>query len=250
MYQAVLSIRRVIDFAPQTLGAALVPTFSSLLASGNQPVIRRTFDLVQKTTTTSIILLALPMIAFSRELLGLFGKGYTEYYYLLALFSMAGIIRSMFLGNMTLLTSLEKNVFRLTVSTVQIALQLGGTFLLIGSYGILAIAGAKIAGVIIAQVATIVFVVYWIKQGLHMPWVFFAGIAVGLPITVLRIWVLPEGWWPSIGLCAGSLLVFWLLSGLKWRDLMDIVETLLRRRKFAVEGTEPTGDIVDQPRTS
>jgi len=151
MYQAVISIARFIDYVPVMLSAALVPMFSSLLASKNQHALTRSYDMIQRYSVIIITIFGIFTISFSRELLNVFGSEYVENYYILAMFGLSGIVCSLGLGNATILTSYEKNAFRLSVSIIQILIQIVGTFLLIGSYGVLAVAGFKSLGRIVAN---------------------------------------------------------------------------------------------------
>lgn len=241
-YQAVLTLEHIILCVPLVLGGTLVPMFSSLLAAKQNKAIRRAFGMVQRVSVVLITLAALPMIAFSRELLTFMGRDrgdYSDYYYLLSLFCATLVFNSPFLGNVTVLASFERNRFRLAASTAQIAIQLLGTVFLVGTFGVLAIAGARIAGMIIIQSVIIYYITRRLNMGFHMPREYFVGVAVTFVATALRIAVIPPGWLGSTLLAVGSLVVFCLLARLGPAEVRRMIELLVQRGRG--QGRPPAG---------
>jgi len=231
MYQAVIKLQSAIDLVPRMISTAIVPTFSSLLAGDRHESLKKAYALIQNVGAIAIAVVALPTIALSREMLSVFGDGYSDYYYLLALFSLVSVIGSLRLGNTPLLTSLEKNRFRLGVSAAQVSLQLAGTLAFAKPFGVLAIAGFKMLGRLLAQSITIPYVTVGLKMGLRLPRSYKAAVAVAVAATVLRVWVLPEGVVLSILLALGSLVVFVLAAGLRYGDFREMAQLAVAHRR-------------------
>jgi len=230
-YQAVISVRQFIIYVPVILSPALVPTFSSLLAGGARDAIRKTFALVQKISVGVITVVSLLMVAFSRELLGVFGEGYSEYYHLLAFFSLAAVATSPFLGNTSVLASMERNRFRLLVSMGQVVIQLAGTILLIDRFGVFAIAGARMVAAVVGQIIVIYYVTRVLKMGFRLPREYAAGLVVSAAAVAARLVLLPPGWlWSSL-LAAGSVVAFCLLARLSVADVLMIKNLLMSKKK-------------------
>lgn len=230
MYQAVLSITRFIDFAPHMLGAALVPMFSALLAADNHNAIKKAYDLIQRYSVILITTLSLFVISFSRELLGIFGNEYNNYYHVLSLFGLTGAICSLFLGNTTILTSYERNVFRLSISTLQIFIQLMGTFVFIGTYGVLAVAGSKAIGRIVANLANFTYVLF-MPLNITIPRVYLAALFSSGFCFCLRLFVFPSGlFWSALTFMTTCALFAWA-GKISFRDI-ETVYRIFRGRKL------------------
>ena len=135
MYQAVISLSMLIGLVPQMLGSTLVPMFASLLATGKIDAVLKAYGMLQRIGSILMTAAALFLISYSSELLSLFGNTYSSYDYLLSLFSVQYVVTSLHFGNTPILTAYEKNTFRLSVSTVQIFIQITGTILFIKSFG-------------------------------------------------------------------------------------------------------------------
>jgi O-antigen/teichoic acid export membrane protein len=231
MYQAVIKVQSIIELVPRMLSSAFVPMLSSLIASGNKESAKRAYMFIQSNGTIIITVVALPTIAFSREILSVFGPDYVSYFYLLSMFSLVNVIAAPYLGNTPLLISLEKNRVRLTASTAQIGVQLAGMLAFAKPFGVLGIAGSRMFGRVVSHAITIPYVIRRLKMGLRLPRSYKAGVAVAAAVTALRIWVLPEGLLFSLLLTAGALVAFVLAAGIRWSDVKTVVHLLTSRRR-------------------
>lgn len=206
MYQAVLSLVVLIEVIPRMISTALVPMFSSLLESKEKKAILRAYNILQCAGVTSMFFAAIGIIAFSAELLSLFGTGYSEYDYLLAIFCVQAVLTSLFLGNAPILISYEKNMLRFIVSCSQIFLQVLLTFLLLDSYGVYAIACSKVVAVILAQGISTWYVTCVLQEGFQIPRVYWVGVVITIVVSWRTVLPSTELWI--------SLLVFILSSGI------------------------------------
>ncbi len=237
MYQAVLSITRFTDFAPHMLGAALVPMFSSLIAGNSSNSLKKAYDLIQRYSVISITALSLFIISFSRELLGIFGNEYSGYYHILSLFGLTGVICSLFLGNTTILTSYERNVFRLSMSTLQISIQLIGTFLCIGTYGVFAVAGFKAIGRIIANLANLAYVLL-MPLNITIPRVYMAALLSSGFCFGLRVFIFPSGFFWSALSFITTCILFALAGKISFHDIETVYRIFRERKLQAHENAE------------
>jgi O-antigen/teichoic acid export membrane protein len=235
LYQAVLSISQFIDYAPRFLSAALVPLFSSLLAAQNQSALKKAYDMIQHYSVISISIIGLFTISFSRELLTIFGSTYADYNYVLAMFGFTGVICSLFLGNTTLLISNENNIFRLGVSTLQIIIQLSGTFIFINSYGILAVAGFKALGRVIANIINILYIIFFMPFYGKIPRNYLYGIFISGLCFGMRTFFIPQGLLWSGVVFSFSLFLFICLGKVTFKDITEFINIFQKRKMHQVE---------------
>lgn len=245
MYQAVISINHLIDLVPQMLGSTFVPAFSSFLATGDKGAVVKAYDLLQRAGSTFMTLAALFLIAYSHEILALFGEGYASYAYLLAIFCVASSFHSLFFGNTPVLIAYQKNAFRFTVSAVQISIQVIGTLCFIETYGILAIALSKVAGLLFAQAAGICYVVCGMREGFRIPRTYKVGVLITLGVALLRILVLPLGIAFSTIVFVVGLLLFYFVSGVSIHEIRELTRAVLDR-KGCQDGVAPIRNTTDE----
>lgn len=212
MYQAVLSINALIENIPLLLRPSLVPTFSSLLGANHRTAFRQAFLLLSRWAVVPVTLVSLIVMAFSREILGLFGSEYIEYAYLLTLFGLVGIIRSLNLSTYVANTCLEKNAFRFIQQFVNIFTQGLLTLIFIFDYGVIAIAGAKMLSVSVASFAGVLYVFWGLGMGRKLPLSYRSAVLTGVVMTVFRIWVVPPGWLSAVLLAIFCVVMFLAVS--------------------------------------
>jgi O-antigen/teichoic acid export membrane protein len=229
-YQAVLSLSMLIGIIPQMLSSTLVPMFASLLATEKIDAVHKAYELLQRIGSLMMTGAALVLISYSRELLSLFGDSYSSYDYLLSLFSIQYVVTSLHFGNTPILTAYEKNAFRLSVSTLQILIQIIGTILFIKSFGVLAIAGAKIVGVVSSNILSIVYVSKYLGDGFTVPSSYKMGVVITLLCAALRNGFLPDGWLISTGVFLFFILSYMLVARITLEEIRGIVNLVLSRK--------------------
>lgn len=229
-YQAVISLSLLIKLVPQMLGTTLVPMFSSLLAVGKKDAVRKAYDVLQRTGSVLMTGAALFLISYSSELLSLFGDSYYSYNYLLSMFCVTAVITSPYFGNTPVLIAYEKNFFRLSVGGVQILIQVVGTLIFIQSFGVLAIAGAKVVGSIFAQSACVTWVVYRMREGFQLPRTYKVGVLIALSCAIIRNVLLPAGWGISTGVFLSAGGCFCVIGRISVRDIRNMIGLVLRRK--------------------
>lgn len=228
-YQAVISLMMLIEYIPTMLQTAIVPVFSGLHSPEQRPALLRAFVFIRRNAVLLIAPASMAMIAFSREILTLFGPSYGDYYYLLALYSFVSVIRAPAFPALGILVSMEKNTFRLTQSAFQFSAQVILTLLFIKSHGVLAIAGAKMLAGAVSTVAATLYVVYGLKMAPGLGRSYCASLPIALVMVVLRIWVVPAGLLGSTLLCVAGLGFFALGSRLSRDEITGMMQLMLRR---------------------
>ena len=229
MYQAVLSLSSLINVIPQILGTSLIPLFASLLATKKMESVCKLYYMVQRIGSLIMVISALFLIVFSNECLSLFGSLYTSYSYLLILFCISAVITSPYFGNTPVLIATEKNMFRLAVSLGQILVQVILTLLFLKKYDILAIAGAKIIGVICAQITCIFYVTKKSKMGLKLPNSYKISVILVLIVAILKIKIISFNLFSSVLLFLISLCTVWFASGFSYNEIKTIISIFINR---------------------
>lgn len=239
MYQAVVSLMMLIEYIPSMLQTAIVPVFSGLQEPEHRPSLVRAFYYIRRNAVLLISGVSIIMIAFSREILMLFGEGYGDYYYILALYCFVSVVRAPAFPALAILVSMEKNTFRLVQSAVQLSAQMLLTLIFIQGHGVLAIAGSKmLAGGVSTLVATL-YVVYGLKMATNLGRAYRAAVPVALLLVVLRIWVVPQGWTGSTLLCLAGLGLFAAGARLSLAELFGMYQlTFHRTINLATDGVK------------
>ena len=227
MYQAVISINVLVENISSILLPSVIPTFSNLLGVNQHETFHRAFSLLCRWIVVPITLLSLVVMAFSWEILAMFGLEYTKYAYLLTLFGLVGIIRSLRLPSFTILTCKEKNAFRFWQSFFMVFVQGLLTFAFMSHYGLIAIAGAKILCVSVSSVVGILYVVYGLGMARSLPLSYKAAVLAGITMTILRIWFVPVGWWSSVLLMLSCVLLFLAVSRFSMAEIRRVIRFII-----------------------
>jgi O-antigen/teichoic acid export membrane protein len=229
MYQAVLSINMLVENISMILLPSVIPTFSTLLGTNQYEAFRRAFSMLCRWVVLPITILALTVMAFSREILGLFGQEYTQYTYLLVLFSFAGILRSLRLPTQAILTCKEKNIFKFFQPFFMISAQVVLTFAFMSSFGILAIAGAKMLSATVSSVVGTLYVIFSLGMAKKLPLSYKAAALAGLIMVILRIWVVPDGWISSTVLLLSCVVLFLGISRFGLDEIRGVITFIIHR---------------------
>jgi len=238
VYQATISLVVLIDYIPRMISHSTLPLFSSLHAQGKNEELRRGYQYLHRMGSIGMTLISLLVICYSAPLLDLFGKGYSVYFGLLAAYAATTVITSPYLVNTPILWTLERNGVRLGVSGSQFAIQLGGTFALIGPFGVVGVAAAKMASVILSQLYALFYVRFRLHLGLRLSRAYFAGVAAALLAAALRILAVPTGLIASTALFAGTVLSFALTAGITPAEVVETFLVLVGRKRPLLEGRE------------
>jgi len=212
------------------LGSALVPMFSSLIAEQKNESILKGYSYIQRYTVLTITFFSLGIISLSDIFLGIIGDVYRFHYPILVFFSFVSIVTSLFLGNTAILTSYEKNFFRLSVSTLQISIQIVGTYLFINSFGIYAVAGFKMGGVVLAQLIIIPYVTIGMKMGFKIPKIYWTALIVGFLTLLGKLLVVEQNLFQSCILFFISSLLFMFFGTVCLKDFVFLRDLFLRKK--------------------
>jgi O-antigen/teichoic acid export membrane protein len=226
-YQAVLSVNAFIEHIPALVVPSLIPTFSNLLAAGREETFKRAFVLLCRWAVVPVTVVSLITMGFSHTLLSVFGATYAEYYWLLTLFGLTAIVRSLNLVTSTINTCMEHNTFRFVQQLSMILIQCVLTLALISAYGVIAIAGAKMISVAIASVSGVLYIFFIIGMSRKLPLSYKAAVLVGIAMTILRIGVVPTSLMAASCLTLSCLIAFVGISRFSWEEARGFVRFVL-----------------------
>jgi O-antigen/teichoic acid export membrane protein len=229
MYQAVISINAVVERVSTVLLPSILPTFSNLLGVKQHNDFHSAFAKLCRFVVLPATILSLITMAFSYELLSLFGNEYTQYRDLLTIFGLVSIIRSLNIPSRTILTCKEKNSFRFWQSFIMIMGQGGLTYLLMVPYGLSAIVGAKLFCVTVASICGGVYVFFVLDMAEGYPLSYKAAVLTGLLTTVLRIFIIPVGWLYSFALLLFSIVFLLAVSRFKAHEVSAVIGFVIER---------------------
>ncbi|MCP4541868.1 MAG: oligosaccharide flippase family protein [Chloroflexi bacterium] len=235
MYQAVLSVNVLIEKIPLLIRPSIIPTFSNLLATNHRAAFDQAFSLLSRWAVVPVTLVSLGMMAFSQEILGIFGPEYVEYAYLLTLFGLVGIIRSLNLSTNVFTICMEKNAFGLIQQFLNISSQGVLTLVFMSRYDVIAIAGAKMISVAVASFAGVLYVFFGLGVAKKIPTSYKSAVLTGIVMTILRIWVVPGEWLFAVLLFLSSAAIFLILSRFGWYEIRRMIEFFVTRDAKTVE---------------
>ncbi|MFC1523807.1 lipopolysaccharide biosynthesis protein [Thermodesulfobacteriota bacterium] len=228
IYQAVISINAFVGNIPTILLPSILPTFSNLLGANQHDAFHQAFFIISRWIVLPITIISLAMMAFSREILCVFGHEYTRYAYLLTIFGLVGIIRSLSIPSYTILTCKEKNSFRFWQSFFMILAQCILTFVFMSHYGLIAIVGAKMFCVSVSSVVGMLYVVFGLHMATKIPLSYKVAVLTGIIMTLLRIWIVPAGWVYSTMLLFSCVLLFLAVSRFSVDEICSVIRFIIR----------------------
>jgi len=242
IYQAILAVNTFIEMMPLLIRPSLIPAFSSLLGANHQGAFQKAFSLLSRWSVVPVTLVSLAVMAFSREILALFGPEYVEYAYLLVLFGLVAIIRSLNTVTSVINTCMEQNVFRFVQQFLNIFGQGALTMIFMSDYGVTAIAGAKMLSVSVASFAGVLYVFFGLGLGQRLPLSYRSAVFTGVVMTIFRIWIVPFGWLFATLLMLSCFGMFLMISRFSPDEIWGIVRFVVRHdSKGLVKARE--GDI-------
>lgn len=227
-YQAIISILNLVEFIPSLLGNVTIPFFSNIIRIGDKEEIEKSYERIEKYMLFFLVSCVLGVITLSDFILGMFGKDYIDYKYLLIILVVAKCVASLGFTNTPMMAVLEKNCIRLLNSTMQIIIQFTVTFLTIGKLGILGVVLGRTIGVCIAQITPQLVIKYKSGYDIRISKAYFAGIictvTFGLAEALLNFNII-------ISLTAGisAWIIFLILGRFTKKDFKNMLTMLLRR---------------------
>lgn len=150
-YQAILYIVAIVELVPKLLGDITIPFFSSIIGAEDTERVRENYKKIEKTFILFLATAVFGMIAVSDLLLAIFGEEYMKYKDALVIMLSGILLSSRGFLNTPMLVNMDKHIWRLINSILQVAIQIVMIYFLIGKIGLYAAILAKTVTVIMAQ---------------------------------------------------------------------------------------------------
>ncbi len=227
-YQSIISILTLVEFIPSLLGNVTIPYFSNILKIGKSDEVVNSYERIEKYMLFFLVSCVLGVISLSDVALGMFGKDYIEYGYLLMILLLGKCIASLGFTNTPMLVSLEKNWIRFFNSMLQIIIQFTITFFTINNLGILGVVLGRVVGVCCAQIYPQIYLLLKSGYKIKISSAYFAGIACVLSVCVLKI-MFELNVALSVAVGVTGWILFAVLGGFKKRDFVSMFNMILKR---------------------
>jgi O-antigen/teichoic acid export membrane protein len=144
IYRAALSTAEFVRWAPILLIRSIMPLFSHLLADGQHPQLRLLYHRTIKYNTLAASTIALTIILFSREIMGLFGSTYMQAESILVLLASSFVLSGISTVNSSFLVAKGRAELGLVSGIVGSVLQIAFSLILIRPLGIIGVVIGKI----------------------------------------------------------------------------------------------------------
>lgn len=229
LYQSVIGISGLMETLTVILVPSLIPTFSNLIIGKRDTVFRQAFIKLSHWCVIPITIMNLTVMAFSREILCVFGHEYTQYSDILILFCLVSIIRSLRIPSLIILTCKEKNTFRFLQPLLMILVQFCLTFIFMYDYGMTAIIGAKLLCVSISSFVGVIYVFFFVESISKIPLSYKSALVTGVGMMILRIWFVPADWRLSVLLLLSSIMLFLMIARFNLKDIDNIRRFIMHK---------------------
>lgn len=179
-YVAALQTAMLVILIPMLLGRVMLPTFSNLLAANDMYLLTRGYQVFVKYNVIISVPIALFLIFFSKQVMGIFGTSYAPRDAPLIILSSCFALTVISQINSSLVILKNRTGLYLLNSIIQISIQLALILLLIKKYEAIGISVARAVGLLFAQTGLCLIVFKNLNLKLQFPKSYIASI-----ITIL-----------------------------------------------------------------
>lgn len=151
-YVAALQTAMLVTLIPSLLGRVMLPAFSNLLAANDTYLIRKGYEAIVKYIVIISVPIALFLMFFSKQVMGIFGASYITRSTPLVILSACFGLASMGQINSSLVMLKNKMGLYLLNSIIQISIQIILILLLIRTHEAVGVSIARAVGLLIAQI--------------------------------------------------------------------------------------------------
>lgn len=143
LYRAPLATAEVVRWIPLASAQAAFPLFANLLARGDDTRVAQAYGILTRYSTLATSAVSLSLILFSCEVLALFGKSYLEGDAILTILASAFILSAISAINTSLLVARGQSSLIVLNGLVPSSVQILAALLLVGRFGLMAVAIGK-----------------------------------------------------------------------------------------------------------
>lgn len=227
-YQAITSVLALVEFVPILLVNVTIPFFSNVIKMGDEKEVESSYERIERYLLFFLVSCILGVVALSDVILGMFGKDYIAYKYLLLILTFATCISSLDYINSPMMIVLEKNRVRVLNGIAQILIQFTITYFTINKIGILSVVLGRSIGICLAQIVPHLVIKYKSGYNIKLSKAYFVGvictIAAGVAELLLDLNVLM-----SILIAFIIWLLFLLFARFTKKDFRAMISMILKR---------------------
>ncbi len=227
-YQAITSVLALVEFVPILLVNVTIPFFSNVIKIGDEKEIETSYERIEKYLLFFLVSCILGVVALSDVILGMFGKDYISYKYLLVILTWATCISSLDYINSPMLIVLEKNRVRVLNGVAQILIQFAITYFSINQMGILGVVLGRSVGICIAQLVPYYIIKYKSGYQIRLSKAYYIGVFCTLIAGVAEL-LLDMNVIMSILTAFGIWVLFLLLARFTKKDFSSMISMVLKR---------------------
>ncbi len=189
-YIAALQTASLVTLVPALLGRVMLPAFSNLLAANNIYLLKRGYQAVIKYNVIITVPIALGLIFFSKEAMGIFGISYATKNTPLIILSASFALTVMGQINSPLAILKNRTGLYLLNSVIQISVQVVLIILLIKKYEAIGLSIARGVGLLFAQAGLFLIVFKSLNLKLQFPRSYIASF-IAVIIALFCCFILP-----------------------------------------------------------
>jgi len=189
LYRASLVTAQFVRWLPLVLTQIMLPLFANLLANREEQYIRAAYERVTRYSILATSDVALTLILFSQQILGLFGEAYIAGSSVLAILSSAFILSAVSTVNSSMIVATGRVGWGITSGLIGSTVQIFLSLVLIDRLGLNGIAIAKVSNLLCITALNALFVLW--AFGLKPESKVMMILAMDLVAILLAQWVVP-----------------------------------------------------------
>lgn len=227
-YQAITSVLGLVEFVPILLVNVAIPFFSNVIKMGDSNEVETSYERIEKYLLFFLVSCILGVVALSDLILGMFGKDYIAYKYLLVILTWATCISSLDYINSPMLIVLEKNRVRVINGIAQILIQFSITYFSISRFGILGVVLGRSIGICVAQLVPYFIIKYKSGYCIKLSKAYYIGVFCTLVAGAAEL-LLDMNMLLSILVAFVIWVLFLLLARFTKKDFQSMISMVLKR---------------------
>ena len=189
LYRAPLVTAQFVRWMPLVLTQTVLPLFSNLLAKQEEQYIRFAYARLTRYGIVSTSAVALILVLFSRQVLGLFGEAYVASSSVLAILSGAFILSAISTVNSSMIVATGRVGWGTASGLIGATTQIFLSLMLVDRLGLNGIAIAKVSSLLCITAINALFVLW--AFGLRPESKVIMVLAIDLVVILLAQWIVP-----------------------------------------------------------
>lgn len=228
-YGACITIYLALRYFPQSFGAVFLVTFSKIIKKENQDEIKQLYNKIFFRISLLVVVGTLMVSSFSYHILMVYGETYAQYYCILLLLSVRGIITIPSLLNSPLILSGQHVGFRVFYDSAELIMSSALIFFLGWLYGLTGVAVARVFTGIVMEAMGIYYVKR--KRDIFIPYRYVVIITVQL-INSYFIYLYPKSIPMSLLIFFSSLMLLFIFRATSIKEVSLLIHSIKARKSL------------------